>query len=278
MKPQTRRILFSIAVLIWSAVILYFYSSGRMNKYLTADFRVIAFIGGLGLAVLGLFNLLTAGQKASCGHDHDDDDVDPHDHETSDMHPLTAVALMILPVALSVAWTKDQYSVAALTRKGLYSSPSAAAGKPFLASFMPAITLEQIEKGHRKTADGYLEFSLMELFFTAGDRELQGLLNGLKVETEGRWIDEKVRNPNGTRKRLYRLFITCCAADGQAVPIVLEFGKIPTESFPANSWVKVAGKMRYPMEEGMIQPVLEVERIIAAEPPFEESFTRGGKF
>lgn len=191
MKPQIRRILFSIAVLIWSAVILYFYSSGRINQYLTPDFRVIAFAGGLGLAVLGLFNLLTAGQKADCGHDHSDDDVDPHDHESSDMHPLTAVALMILPVALSVAWTKDQYSVAALTRKGLYSSPSASAGKPFLAAAMPEITLEQIEKGHRKTPEGYLEFSLMELFFTAGDRDLQKLISGLKVETEGRWIDEK---------------------------------------------------------------------------------------
>jgi uncharacterized repeat protein (TIGR03943 family) len=270
MKPRTRRILFSLAVLFWSAVLLYFYSSGRINKYLAPDFRLIAFAGGLGLAVLGFFNLLTAGQKADCGHDHGDED--PHDHESSDMHPLTAVLLMIVPVALSVAWTKDEYSAAALGRKGLYDAPSAITA-PFLASSMPALTLEEIEKSHRKTADGYLEFNLMELFFSTGDREIQGLIDGLKIETEGRWMDEKMRNPNGSRKRLYRLFITCCAADSRAIPIILEFGKTPPE-LPENGWVKVAGTMRFPLEEGVLQPVLIVDRALAAEPPYEESFMR----
>jgi uncharacterized repeat protein (TIGR03943 family) len=271
MTPRTRRILFSLAVLVWSAVLLYFHAGGRINKYLAPDFRLIAFFGGLGLAVLGLFNLLTAGQAADCGHDHGPGDA-AHDHETSDMHPLVALALMVLPVALSVAWTKDEYSAAALSRKGLYDSP-ADINTSFLSAAMPPLTREEIEKSHRKTADGFLEFSLMELFFATGDRELQSAIDGLKVETEGRWIEEKTRNPNGTRKRLYRLFITCCAADSRAIPIVLEFGKTPPE-FPENGWVKVAGTMRFPLEEGILQPVLEVERALAAEPPFEESFLR----
>jgi hypothetical protein len=188
------------------------------------------------------------------------------------MHPVTAFLLMMVPVALSVAWTKDEYSAAALGRKGLYDAPSSF-NSPFLASSIPALTLEEIEKSHRKTGDGFLEFSLMELFFSSGDREMQTLLDGLKVQTEGRWMDEKVRNPNGSRKRLYRLFITCCAADSRPIPIVLEFGKTPPE-FPENDWVKVSGTMRFPLEEGIIQPVLLVERVVAAEPPYEESFMR----
>lgn len=274
MKPQTRRILASLAVLIWSAVALYFYSSGRINKFLAPDFRPLVFIGGLGLAVLGLFNLLTAGQKADCCHGHDGNE--DHDHDSGDMHPLTAFLLMVVPVVLATIWTKDTYSVAALSRKGLYDAP-AAANMPFLASSLPALTREQIEKSHRKSGDGFLEFSLMELFFSTGDREMQGLIDGLKVETEGRWMDEKTRNPNGSRKRLYRLFITCCAADSRAIPIILEFGKTPPE-FPENGWVKVAGTMRFPIEEGVIQPVLMVERAMAAEPPYEESFLRKKKF
>jgi uncharacterized repeat protein (TIGR03943 family) len=271
MKPQTRRILFSLAVLVWSAVLLYFHASGRINKYLAPDFRPIAFVGGLGLAVLGLFNLLTAGQTTDCGHDHGDDGS-PHDHEASDVNPLAALLLMIAPVALSVAWTKDEYSAAALSRKGLYDSPSESAS-PFLAAALPPLTREEIEKSHRKTSDGFYEFSLMELFFATGDRELQTAIDGLKVETEGRWVEEKSSNPHGTRKRLYRLFITCCAADSRAIPIVLEFGKTPPV-FPENGWVKVAGTMRFPLEEGVLQPVLFVERALAAEPPYEESFLR----
>lgn len=271
MNPRTRRILFSLAVLVWSAVLLYFHASGRINKYLAPDFRPIAFAGGLGLAVLGLFNLFTAGQSAGCGHEHGDDYAD-HDHESGDVHPLAAFLLMVVPVALSVSWTKDEYSAATLSRKGLYDAPSAASPS-FLAAALPPLTREQIEKSHPKSADGAYQFSLMELFFATGDRELQTLIDGMKVETEGRWIEEKTRNPHGTRKRLYRLFITCCAADSRAIPIVLEFGKEPP-NFPENDWVKVTGTMRFPLEEGVLQPVLVVDRALAAEPPYEESFLR----
>lgn len=270
MKPQTRRIIYSLAVLLWSAVLLYFYASGRINKYLATDFRTLALAGGLGLAVLGLFNLLTAGKQADCGHDHGGDS--PHDHESGDLHPLVTFLLMVVPVALSVAWTKDAYSISALSRKGLYDTPSAIAS-PFSSTETQPLTLEEIEESHRKTPDGFFEFNLMELFFATGDRELQSLINGLKVETEGRWTDEKVRNPQGTRKRLYRLFLTCCAADSRAIPIILEFAGQPPD-FPENEWVKVSGTMRYHLEEGSLQPILIVEHAATTEPPPEESFMR----
>jgi uncharacterized repeat protein (TIGR03943 family) len=272
MKPELRRMLFSIAVLVWSAVLLYFHASGRINKYLAPDFRPIAFVGGLGLAVLGLFNLLTARQSVGCGHDHDHGDGEAcHDHEASDIHPLAAFLLMVGPVLLSVAWTKDEYSASALARKGLYDAPSAAATS-FLANNLEPLTREYLEKSHRRSADGYYEFNLMEIFFATGDREMQGLIDGMKVETEGRWIDDQ-RSGNPSRKRLYRLFITCCAADSRAIPIGLEYKGTPPD-LPQNGWVKVAGTMKFPLEDGIMQPVLVVDRCAAAEPPFEESFLR----
>ena len=270
MTPVTRRILFSLSVLLWAACLLYFYGSGRIVKYLAPDFRIIALAGGLGLAVLGLFNLLTARQSAPCGHDHGPED--PHDHEASDMNPLAALLLMTLPIALSMAWTTDGFSQSTLARKGLYDDPEAT-NSPFLASAFPPLTLEEIEKSHRKTSDGFFEFNLMELFFATGDRELQEILTGMKVETEGRIVEEKVNNPDGTRMRLYRMFMTCCVADSRAIPIILEFGKEPP-ILPENGWVKIAGTMTFPEEEGTLRAVLEVERATAAEVPPEEKFLR----
>ena len=274
MNPKVCRILFSLAVLSWAAALLYFHASGRIVKYLAPDFRIIALLGGLGLAVLGCFNLLTAGQEARCGHDHGDgDDASCHDHESSDIHPLLACVLMVLPLAASVAWTKDEYSAAALARKGLYDSPQNMSAS-FLSAAMPPITREEIEKGHRKTADGFYEFNLMELYFATGDREMQQAMDGLKVETEGRLLEERKANSQGTRKRLYRLLMTCCAADSRAIPIVLEYGNNPLPSIAENEWVKVAGTMNFPMEDGLLQPILSVERTVESEPPFEESFLR----
>ncbi len=269
MSPVARRVLFSLAVLLWAVCILYFYGSGRIVKYLAPDFRPLALAGGLGLAVMGVFNLLTAGQKADCGHDHGDEG---HDHEGGDMNPWTTLILMTVPVALSMAWTKDEFSQATLARKGLYEDAGDASA-PFLSSVLPPLTMEEIEKMHVKTSDGFYAFSLMELFFATGDRELQGLLGGLKVETEGRIVEEKVGNENGTRMRLYRMFMTCCVADSRAIPIILEFGAEPPP-LPKNGWVKVAGTMTFPEENGTLKAVLVVERATAAEVPPEEKFLR----
>ena len=273
MNSKTCRVLFSLAALSWAAALLYFHASGRIAKYLAPDFRIIALIGGLGLAVLGCFNLLTAGQQAGCGHDHGDDNASCHDHQSGDIHPLIAFLLMVLPLSASIAWTKDEYSAAALSRKGLYDSPQNMSAS-FLSAAMPAITREEIEKGHRKTADGYYEFNLMELYFATGDREMQTAIDGLKIETEGRLISDRARGADTTRKRLYRLLMTCCAADSRAIPIVLEYGKNPLPEISENEWVKVAGTMNFPLQEGLFQPVLTIERTVAAEAPFEESFLR----
>lgn len=269
MKPEIRRILFSLAVLLWAACLLYFYGSGRIVKYLAPDFRPIALAGGLGLAVLGSFNLLTSRRAAACGHDHGEE----HDHEGSDMSPFLTLLLMVAPVGLSMAWTTDSFSQSTLARKGLYDEGPSMEESQFMSSMLPPLTMEDIEKGHRRTSDGFLEFSLMELYFATGDRELQGLLGGLEIETEGRIVPEKVNNPDGTRMRLYRMFMTCCVADSRAIPIVLEFGNEPPP-LPENGWVKVAGTMTFPEEEGTLRPVLEVARATAAEVPAEEKFLR----
>ena len=57
-------------------MMVYFYVSGRISLYLAQEFRIYTLVAGLGLCVLGLFNLLTrgTGTEAECCHDHG------HDH------------------------------------------------------------------------------------------------------------------------------------------------------------------------------------------------------
>ncbi|MCW1884077.1 TIGR03943 family protein [Luteolibacter flavescens] len=268
MNPKIQRVLFSIALLVWAAVLIYFYASGRIVKYLAPDFRPLVMAGGLGLGVVGLFNLLTATQEASCGHDHGPDDA--HDHESMDVHPLAAFLILLLPLGLGVSWTKDAFSLGSLTRKGLMDTPADASS--LIMGALPPLTKELIEKQHPKNADGYHTFGLMELFFSAGDPEMRELVGGMQVETEGRVIqDPDAVVPN--QRRLYRLFITCCAADSRAIPIIVRFkGEVP--QVEDNTWMKLAGTMRYPDEgEGNV-PVLEVDTAAEAPPPAEESFMR----
>lgn len=83
MKAQRLLIhLLSVLLLVlWGGVMLYFYISGRVASYLPTDglFRPLMLVGGIGMVVLGLFNLLTYSQDegAGCSHDHSHD----HDHD-----------------------------------------------------------------------------------------------------------------------------------------------------------------------------------------------------
>jgi uncharacterized repeat protein (TIGR03943 family) len=267
-NPTVRRILFSLALLVWGAVLVYFYASGRITKYLAPDFRPLTLAGGLGLAVVGIFNLLTAGQSASCGHDHGPEDS--HDHESMDVPPVAAFLIMILPLGLGVAWTKDAFSLGSLTRKGLLDAPDPSS--ILLGSMLPKLTKELIERQHPKNAAGYHEFGLMELFFSAGDPEMRELVDGMLVETQGRLVDDpEAAVPN--QRRLYRLFITCCAADSRAIPIIVRFQGEPP-AVEENAWMKLSGTMRFPDEGEGPLPVLEVAHAEEAPPPPEESFMR----
>ena len=70
-----------VLLLLWGGVMLYFYASGRIIHYLPPDgiFQPMVLVAGIGLMVLGLFNLLTFSQKEhDCGHDH------AHDHHHHD--------------------------------------------------------------------------------------------------------------------------------------------------------------------------------------------------
>lgn len=88
MKAQRLLIhLLSVLLLIlWGGVMIYFHVSGRVIHYLPSDglFRPLMLIGGIGLVVLALFNLLTYSQDegACCSHDHDHANDGPcgHDH------------------------------------------------------------------------------------------------------------------------------------------------------------------------------------------------------
>ncbi|MBK1828153.1 hypothetical protein [Haloferula rosea] len=264
------RCLQSIALISWGSALVYFHVSNRLVKYLAPDFRLIAFAGGLGLVVIGLFTLLTCRELATCGHDHGPEDE--HDHESLDIHPVGAFLIMLVPLFLTISWTKDKYSLGALTRKGL-NDTAADAGSLFLSSALPPLTREIIEQQHPPNADGYRPFPLMELFFTSADPEVRELVEGMPVVTEGRLVPDEKGPPN--RRRLYRLFITCCAADSRPIPIVVEFeeGEIP--QVEKNAWMTLAGTISFPDEgEGHIA-LLKVDISKETEPPFEESFMRG---
>lgn len=261
MMRYLQRILFSCCLLVWGGALLYFYHGPHLIKYLDPKFHTTVLIGGLGCCVVGLFNLLTVKVEASCGHG-----GEGHDHESSDMNPFMALLLILVPLCASLKWTEHKVHEALLEKQ---SSQDADASKFQFLADLPPFTRETLEETRTKSEDGYFHLNLTELFYSAGDPELVKVFSGLKFETEAILRDEPNRNPDGKRMRLYRMFMTCCAADMKAIPLSIEIdGEHP--EIETGSWVKVGGDMSYETSEGVVYPVLKVKRIEKIPAPPEQ--------
>lgn len=247
-----------VVVLVVGALLLYYYQHEKLGSYLKEKFHIYVLLGGLAAMVMGVFSFLTAGVAACCGHDHGEDEdegCEDHDHG-GDMNPFVGLMIVLVPMVCSLSWTTHGISEA---RQDALSEKDVSAAD-FSFNDLPPFTVETLEKTKTKAPDGAFMLNIFELFFTAGDTVQEKVINGLYVETEGKLRNEPKRNGNGQRMRLFRLMMTCCAADAQAVPMTIEFeGETP--DIGHNSWVRVAGIMSYEREGGVVYPLLKVKRI-----------------
>jgi len=234
MKVERR--VMSVVVLVVGALLLYFYQHEKLGNYLKDKFHIYVLLGGLVAMVMAVFSFLTAGVEVGCGHDHGDDD-EHHEH-ASDMNPFVGLVIVLMPIICSLNWTTHGISEA---RQDALSEIDVSSAD-FAFNDLPPFTIETLEETKTKAPDGAYQLNIFELFFTAGDTVQEKVINGLYVETEAKLRNEPNRNKDGNRMRLFRLMMTCCAADAQAVPMTIEFdGNTP--DIGHNSWVRVAGEL-----------------------------------
>ncbi|MEM8956060.1 MAG: DUF1980 domain-containing protein [Verrucomicrobiota bacterium] len=302
--------LIGIAILLlWGVMMIAFYVSGRIVVYLTGEFRTFALLAGLGLVVLGLFNLLTMRANVGSGHhhDHDHDHDHHHDHDHDDDHDhvtpaigLVPLLILVVPLVVAARISPDEFSERVVMNKGLYDildASSATVGKSValerstspvdapeaadgveMAEEAPGgeeeeweeYTLADLEAQVDRTPEGNFLLTVPQLFYTAGDEELQRVVETVTVEAVAQVMPEKVNNPDGTRLRIFRLFVECCAADARPLSIPAEFGQEPP-TYEEMGWVKVVGTMSYVEEDGITVPLLMVESMEETEAP-EDAF------
>ena len=127
-------------------------------------------------------------------------------------------------------------------------------------------TLADLKAQVPMSKEGNFILEVPELYYTAGDKEVQGVLAGQPVETTAQVLPEKVGNADGKRLRIFRLLVQCCAADARPFSVPAEFAeKAPT--FKDTAWVKVVGTMAYKQEGGQTVPVVMVKTMTETTAP-----------
>ena len=255
-----QRVLFSLAAIVWGVLMVAFYVSGKIDAYLVENFRIYCLIGGLGLCVLGLFTLLTARDRSpGCGHDHGDGQGCDHDHEESDLNPFFGLIMMLVPVLLCAAFTEHRYSDEAIQRKIRNANPPPISS--IFSSKPPVYDREFLAKTKKRTESGAYEIPLMEVSIASADEEMRETLSGLDVSITGQIVPETVRNPEGNRLRLFKLFMTCCAADSRPVSTILEFPDASLPDYDRAAWYAAEGTLAFEVDGNVMVPVISVKTI-----------------
>ena len=266
-KGTFNQIISGLATIAWGIVPVYLYARGLISEYLSESFHLIALSGGLAMIVLGTFNLIHARRKMGCGPDHSHEHGQDHqgsDHDHHEQNPIAAIFLMILPVILCTGFTKHEYSKEALRWKGLYKQRTL---RSLYSTYNTEFTRELLEKRTPKTEEGNFLLQLSELYWSAGDEKIMKIYDGLPAQLEGRLIEEDPKlNAGGNRKRLYRVVMTCCAADAQVLGVPLQFsGSLP--GLEDKTWITTKGKVAFELIEGQYFAYLTDCDVKATKPP-----------
>ena len=267
----------TVILLVWGTVLVGMVASGRVIHYLDTPFRLQGLIAGLALIVLAVFCFAT--RKISIGdcgcdhahdHHHHDHAHDHHHHgqdsdhqhdETEEAHGhdllfdggVVAVLVLFIPIVAAVVRSPDKYSINWMQkREKLISVVSAGAVPEGVSKLADAstenpemvVTLEDVDSMVPKNEAGEYELSVLELFYVGNDDAFAKVLKGVRLETTGQVIKERLNNPEGNRLRVFRLFVQCCAADARPMSVPIRFeGKAP--DIKEMGWYQIHGTVDF---------------------------------
>jgi hypothetical protein len=147
----------------------------------------------------------------------------------------------------------------AATTSAIAQMPDKAPGATSTQSY-GSFTLADLEQQVPRNKNGNFELNVPEIYYTAGDAEVQKAITGQPIETVAQVLPEKVNNENGHRLRIFRMLVQCCAADARPYSVPVDFGKKAPE-FKDMTWVRVTGTLTFPKEGDQIVPLIEAKTI-----------------
>jgi len=274
----------------WSAVLLYFYFSGRITSFLHPMFRPYVLIAGLVMAAMTLIFLLFPADtnccsSAECGHG----------LSRLASGKILSFFVLLIPVTSAAMFSADGFGKNAILNRGIITDasalrpPTARPNQPIttpdlpLPSNDPTASTPPAPDGTpqtgaanptaapqdylQRTPDGRIVAEVLDLLYAAQDTSLRKDFEDKPIELVGQLMPDASNNAGGKRYKAVRMFMTCCAADARPVATLFEVETKP--ELPEMSWIKVTGTATFPIENGRRIAVLKAERVEKCDPPAE---------
>jgi hypothetical protein len=121
-----------------------------------------------------------------------------------------------------------------------------------------SFTKAEFESMVPKNANGNFELTVPEIYFTAGDTDVQKVMVGLPIETTGQVLI-KEGGADGHKVRILRHLVECCIAD--AKPFIVAVDAQDLAAFKEHTWVRVTGTIKYLHRDSQSMAVMEVQTV-----------------
>jgi len=277
-----------VTLLAWSAVLLSFYLTGRISSFLIPAFRLNILLAGLGFLAMACCFLFLPAVANCC-----DDERCGHPLGRRKLGRIVTFLVLLLPIVTAAVCSPRNFGATAILNKGIMTDaqgliqrkapqrmpvtpPTAQAAQatadnpaepPAAAATTPATAQTAADDYLPKSKDGNIEVQVIDLLYAAQDTSMRADFNGKTVETIGQLMPADTDNAGGNRFKLMRMFMYCCAADAKPIAALVEAPEKPNAAEMA--WVRVVGKVTFPIEGGRTIPVLKAISVKQTDPPEE---------
>jgi uncharacterized repeat protein (TIGR03943 family) len=307
MRAKVCNLLNGITLIGLGVVLLDFFFTGRLDRYLHPQFRPWTLIGGI---IFCLAGIIYAGAKSTTECCVEGDCV--HRNSNSIIRSAAAFVLLFVPLAAGVALSRDSYDAHAVLNRGFVEDVSTLPAKPSVGAQAStnnqpippqALGADNDEAASeplpQNTPDSQSDPNSTQAASTdqanpnvpspnegstdylpkAPDGnvalEVTDLLYGESEESLRKMFADKtievvgqfLPGSSANQFKLVRMFIVCCAADARPIAVPVQVSAPPSTTEMA--WVKVTGKAVYAKNGDRIHVQLNADKVEATDPPAE---------
>jgi uncharacterized repeat protein (TIGR03943 family) len=307
MRAKACNILNGITLIGLGVVLLDFFFTGRLDRYLHPQFRPCTLIGGI---IFCLAGIIYVGAKSTAECCIEDECV--HRNSNSILRSAAAFTLLFVPLAAGVALSRDSYDAHAVLNRGFVEDVSTLPGKPSIGAQAPTgnqtIPPQALGADNDENASEPLPQNTPESQSDSNSTQTAGtdqtnpnvpspnegsadylpkaadgnvalevtdLLYGESEESLRKMFADKTIEVVGQylpgsgagQFKLVRMFIVCCAADARPIAVPVHVPAPP--SVTEMGWVKVTGKAVYEKNGDRVHVQLKADKVEATDPPAE---------
>jgi uncharacterized repeat protein (TIGR03943 family) len=215
--------------------------TGKLDLYINVRFAPLTVFAIIAL-VLMAYALMRYPKEESAEDDHDE-----HEHSHSHSVSISALVFLLIPVLVGVLIPARPLDAAAATTRGVNVSAPIVSSASQVQSFEAVADQRNILDWIRMFNNG--------TDVTAYTGETANVIGF--VFKDQRLADHQFL--------VSRFVITCCAADGLAIGMVVNWDQSST--IPENTWVRVKGEVKPYALDGQPVPLIEADAVEVVQEP-----------